>query len=102
MEQTQSTSAPYYCSEPWGELIKVGNNNNNDDNKDYLCHHSYANNSNGDSREASGRNKYPPAFISPKTVGTGLFLFSLLCFSEEWSVSGGGGWREFGTGEVWG
>lgn len=84
---------------PGEKLIKVGMNNNNN-NKDYLCHHSYANNSNGVLRGASGRNKYPPAFILQKTVGTGLFLFFLLCFSEEWSVGGGGRWGEFWTGEV--
>lgn len=66
----------------------MGDNNNN---KDCLCHYSYANNSYGVLRGASGRNKYPPAFILQKTESSGQFLFSPLCFSEKWSV-GGGGW----------
>ena len=85
---------------PGEKLIKVGNNNNNN-NKDYLCHHSYANNSNGVLRGARGRNKYPPAFILQKTEGAGLFNFfsSPSCFSEKWRL-GGGGRGEFCTGEA--
>lgn len=85
------------ASSPREKLIKVGDNNNN---KDYLCHYSYGNNSYGVLRGASGRNKYPPAFILQKTESSELFLFPPLCFSEKWSV----GWwwvgGSFFMGEV--
>lgn len=79
------------ASSPREKLIKVGDNNNN---KDYLCHYSYGNNSYGVLRGASGRNKYPPAFILQNC-----FFFPPVFFREVecWVVVGGG---EFSTGEV--
>lgn len=61
---------------PRVELIKAGDNNNS---KDYLSHYSYANKSYGVLR-ASGRNKRPPAFISQRTKGSGLFLLPCCVF----------------------
>lgn len=84
------------ASSPREKLIKVGDNNNN--NKDYLCHYSYGNNSYGVLRGASGRNKYPPAFILQKTESSELFLFPPCVFQRS-GVLGGGGW---GGSFLWG
>lgn len=95
---------------PREKLIKAGGlweglDNKKNNNKDYLCRDSYGNNSYEVLRGASGRAKYPAAFISQqKWEFRSVVVFFVFfrstplsfplpasVFSEEWSVGAGGG-----------